>query len=60
MKTLNVEEIEFSESGTGTLCLTLADGTRHEPVHCISLFPLSDPEGFISVHREGQDDDTTA
>ena len=58
METFKIEEIEFSESATGALRLKLADGTVHEPVHCISLFPLSGPDGFVSIHRDGKDDDT--
>lgn len=31
------------------LRLTLADGTRHEDVHPVCAFPLSDPDGALSL-----------
>ncbi len=33
----------------GRLVLTLADGTRHEDVHPVCAFPLSEPEGALSL-----------
>lgn len=33
----------------GRLLLTLADGTRHEDVHPVRAFPLSEPEGALSL-----------
>lgn len=33
----------------GRLVLTLADGTRHDDVHPVRAFPLSDPGGPVSL-----------
>ena len=48
-------EVKFSESADGRLCMDDGQGNLHQGVHCVSLFPLSDPQGYVSVFRR---DDT--
>ena len=46
------EEIRFEKSATGVLNCRLKDGTVHEHLHCVTLFPLTLPDQFISVIKE--------
>ncbi|HBC88005.1 MAG TPA: hypothetical protein DCZ94_13725 [Lentisphaeria bacterium] len=52
MKILTKDDIKFEKSATGVLNCKLKDGTVHEHLHCITLFPLTLPEQFISVIKE--------
>ncbi|MFA6291349.1 MAG: DUF1854 domain-containing protein [Victivallales bacterium] len=52
MKILSQEEIRFEKSATGVLTCRLKDGTVHEHLHCVTLFPLTLPDLFISVIKE--------
>ncbi len=52
MKILKHDEIHFEKSPTGGLNCRLKDGTVHEHLHCVTLFPLTIPEKFISVIKE--------
>jgi len=56
MTLLNPSELCFSRSENGFLKLETPDGQVFESVECAPLFPLSQPERFISVmHRtDGQ------
>jgi hypothetical protein len=53
---LNAAKIRFNKSRTGPLSITLEDGSVVEDVHCVRLFPLSEPDTFISVvhHEDGR------
>jgi len=57
MNKLDTNSIRFDLSDVGLLKLTIEDGTAIEPVHCVSLFPLSDPEEYVSVVREEDGED---
>jgi hypothetical protein len=50
MYKLNPKEISFTKNSAGMLDITTSDRTV-ENVHCMQLFPLSDPEKYISVVR---------
>ena len=53
MNILNSTQIQFQKSKTGPLDLVLEDGSVVKDVHCVRMFPLSEPKTFISVvHRE--------
>jgi len=52
MKILTKDDIRFEKSETGVLNCRLKDGTVHDHLHCITLFPLTLPEQFISVIKE--------
>ncbi|MFZ5517300.1 MAG: DUF1854 domain-containing protein [Candidatus Zhuqueibacterota bacterium] len=53
MTLLNPAELSFSRSENGFLKLKTHDGQVFDSVECTPLFPLSQPERFISVtHRE--------
>lgn len=52
MKILTGKNITFEKSATGVLNCRLKDGTVHEHLHCVNLFPLTFPEQFISVIKE--------
>ncbi len=52
MKILSKDDIKFEKSPTGVLNCRLKDGTVHEHLHCVTLFPLTLPEQFISVIKE--------
>jgi hypothetical protein len=52
---LDVSKIRFEEMESGFLRLVLADGTVHERVDCVPLFPLSDPDNYLSVIRAGEE-----
>ncbi len=52
MKILSQEDIRFEKSATGVLNCRLKDGTVHEHLHCVTLFPLTLPDLFISVIKE--------
>ncbi|NQU40870.1 MAG: DUF1854 domain-containing protein [Lentisphaerae bacterium] len=54
MNELDPKQVIFATSDEGELGLTLADGTRHTPIQCSCLFPLSDPEHYISI-QQGDD-----
>lgn len=51
MNIFDPKTITFSTSAEGELRLTLADGTVHAPVQCRRLFPLTDPDHYISVQQ---------
>ncbi len=52
MNTLNATKISFNKSKkTSPLSITLEDGSVVKDVHCVRLFPLSEPDTFISVVR---------
>ncbi len=52
MKILTQEDIRFARTATGVLTCRLKDGTVHELLHCVTLFPLTLPDQFISVIKE--------
>lgn len=53
MNILNPTKIKFHKNKAGPLNIILEDGSVIENVHCIRMFPLSEPKTFISVvHRE--------
>lgn len=56
MKILNAGEIEFRKLDSGMLSVTV-NGETISPVYCCSLFPLSDPEHYISVCRKEKSDE---
>jgi hypothetical protein len=49
MKLLNSDELLFEQNQNGFLQLKLSNGTIYESVECHPLFPLSDPEAYISI-----------
>ncbi len=49
MKLLNPDELLFEQAQNGFLQLKLSDGTIYEMVECYPLFPLSDPDAYISI-----------
>jgi len=51
MNILNAAKIRFNKCKIGPLNITLEDGSVVEDVHCLRLFPLSEPDTFISVVR---------
>ena len=54
MKELDPHNVTFSTSEEGELGLTLSDGTRRSPILCARLFPLTDPDHYISI-QQGDD-----
>lgn len=52
MKIITKDDIVFEQSETGVLNCRLKDGTVHEHLHCVTLFPLTLPDRFISVIKE--------
>ncbi len=56
MKLLNTDELTFEQTENGFLRLKLNNKTIYERVECRPLFPLSDPNGYISISREGASD----
>ena len=54
MNALDPKQVTFAQSDEGELGLTLADGTRHTPIQCSRLFPLTDPDHYISI-QQGDD-----
>jgi hypothetical protein len=56
MNILNTAKIRFNKNKTGSLNITLEDNSTVKDVHCIRLFPLSEPGTFISVvhHEDGR------
>ena len=52
MKILTQEDIRFAGTATGVLTCRLKDGTVHEHLHCVTLFPLTLPDLFISIIKE--------
>ena len=52
MKILKKDEICFEKGENGVLNCRFKDGTVHEHLHCVTLFPLTLPEQFISVVKE--------
>ena len=55
MYMLSPKEISFVRNSAGMLDITMPDRTV-EGVHCMQLFPLSDPEKYISVVRPAKPD----
>lgn len=53
---LGPDSITFEPAEQGRLNCRLKDGSLIEDVHCVMLFPFSDPDGFISVvaREEGE------
>jgi hypothetical protein len=45
---LDPKELEFTARAGGLLDVTVG-GTTFEGVHCVPLFPLSDPQRFVSL-----------
>ncbi len=48
MRLLDAKKLKFQRTESGTLDLTLEDGSVVENVHCIPLFPLSAGGSYIS------------
>lgn len=42
-------DLTLERDAHGRLVLTLPDGTRHEDVHAVRAFPLSDADGALSI-----------
>ncbi|MDZ7333069.1 MAG: DUF1854 domain-containing protein [candidate division KSB1 bacterium] len=55
IKILQPDELNFEQKDGGFLRLKLANGTIHEPISCVPLFPLSNPTSYIAlvVKRNG-------
>lgn len=51
MKILEAGTTRFEKLDNGLLGVSIDEGAAVAPVHCCSLFPLSDPEHYISVCR---------
>jgi len=51
MKMLDAGRIKFEKLESGHLSIVLEGGESIAPVSCASLFPLSDPEHYITVLR---------
>lgn len=49
--------ITFASLDSGQLSITLSDGTTISPVHCVRLFPLIDPDHYISILRSEKCDE---
>lgn len=49
MDFLDVKKIRLEKTETGFLNAVHEDGSVTESVHCVPLFPLSDPEGYVSI-----------
>jgi hypothetical protein len=56
MSILEAQSITFAKVD-GLLSVTKADGTTISPVHCARLFPLSDPDHYVSVLRSEKCDE---
>ncbi len=56
MRILGGNDVRFERSANGTLSCSLKNGEKHPQVHCIALFPLSNPGSFISVAEEKEHD----
>jgi hypothetical protein len=52
VKILTQDEVRFERSANGALSCQLKDGTVHEHLHCVTLFPLTLQERFFSVIKE--------
>lgn len=46
---LEPHELTFEQQDGGMLRLKMADGTIHEPITCVPLFPLSHPASYIAL-----------
>jgi hypothetical protein len=57
MSILETRSITFAKPDAGLLSVTLSDGETITPVHCVRLFPLSDPDHYISVLRSEKCDE---
>lgn len=57
MTVFDAARVEFRATAAGGLCFVDGDGNVHEHVYCLSLFPLSDPEGYVSVLRGHEKED---
>lgn len=49
IKLLAPQELTFEQHNSGWLRLKLSNGKIFEPITCVPLFPLSQPEGYIAV-----------
>ncbi len=56
MSILEAQSITFAKVD-GLLSATKADGETISPIHCVRLFPLSDPDHYISVLRSEKCDE---
>jgi hypothetical protein len=54
MNLLHPDNVTFSRSPEGELRLALPDGTEYAPVVCRRLFPLTDPDQYISIQKPGE------
>ena len=57
MTMLNTETTKFERSGSGLLSVSISDADPIMPIHCVRLFPLSDPEHYISIVRTEKSDE---
>ena len=53
---LKPDDVTFEPASHGKLNCRFADGKVVEDVHCMMLFPFSDPDGFISVVAKEEGD----
>ena len=56
MKILDPAELSFEPAANGFLRLKLNDGTIYEMVECHPLFPLSEPDAYISITKQDDSD----
>lgn len=56
MNILDPEKISFARNSNGVLDITLDDKTIVENIHCVRLFPLTDPKSYISVVKKEESD----
>lgn len=49
MNLLNPDDLTFERVENGFLRLKMKDGTVYEMVECTPLFPLSQPDAYISI-----------
>jgi Domain of unknown function (DUF1854) len=52
MNILDPEKIAFARNSNGMLDITLDDKTIVENIHCVRLFPLTDPKSYISIVKK--------
>lgn len=57
MKIIDPQSVVFKKIQSGLLSLTQSDGTTISPVHCVRLFPLMDPDHYISILRSVKSDE---
>jgi len=54
MNLLNHNELKFEQADNGFLCLKISDDKIFEMVECMPLFPLTQPDNYISVSSRSE------